>query len=265
MPVVRGRAFTERDSEGAPRVFLVSEELARKCFPDGDALGRQMSMRDLSGISTGEIVGVVADVKYEGLGEATPPAYYVSYLQTPTNGLSVVVRARAGTDAAALAPTLRAAVLEADKDQPLAEVRTMSGMLANSLARERFQMLLLSIFAGTALLLAAVGLFGVMSYTVAQRTHEIGIRMALGAQGRDVLRLIIGRGMALTLAGVGLGLVGAFALTRLMSGLLYGVSAHDPATFALVTALLVIVAFLSCYLPARRATKVDPMVALRYE
>ncbi|HEX7177085.1 MAG TPA: ABC transporter permease [Pyrinomonadaceae bacterium] len=265
IPVVRGRAFTERDGEGAPRVFLVSEELARKCFPDGDALGRQMSMRDLGGISTGEIVGIVTDVKYEGLDAETPPAYYVSYLQTPSNGLSVVVRARAGTDAAALAPTLRAAVLEADKDQPLAEVRTMSAMLANSLARERFQMLLLSIFAGTALLLAAVGLFGVMSYTVAQRTHEIGIRMALGAQTRDVMRLIIGRGMALTLAGVGVGLVGAFALTRLMSGLLYGVSAHDPATFALVTALLVIVAFLSCYLPARRATKVDPMVALRYE
>ena len=207
----------------------------------------------------------MADVKYEGLDADTPPAYYVSYLQTPTNGASVVVRAHAGTDAAALAPALRAAVLEADKDQPLAEVRTMSAMLANSLARERFQMLLLSIFAGTALLLAAVGLFGVMSYTVAQRTHEIGIRMALGAQKTDILKLVIGRGATLALAGVLIGLGVALGLTRLMSGLLFGVSATDPATFGGIAALLFAVALVACYLPALRAIKVDPLIALRYE
>ncbi len=181
------------------------------------------------------------------------------------NEVALVARARDGVDPASLAPALRAAVLEADKEQPLYEVRTMTALLSNSVARERFQVLLLGVFAAVALVLSAVGLFGVLSYAVTQRTHEIGIRMALGAQGRDIFRLVVGRGMGLTLAGLGLGLAGSLALTRLMAGLLYGVSATDPAPFAAVTALLAFVAFLASYLPARRATRVDPMTALRHE
>ncbi|HYN85042.1 MAG TPA: ABC transporter permease [Pyrinomonadaceae bacterium] len=265
VPVVRGRGFTERDDASAPPVFIVNETLARRHFPGQDPVGRLLSMRDIEGVSTGEIVGVVADVKYEGLGEEVEPAYYVPYLQKTYDELSLVVRAREGFDAAALAPALRAAVLEADKDQPLSEVRTMKALLSRSVARERFQVLLLGVFAGVALVLSAVGLFGVLSYSVTQRTHEIGIRMALGARGRDIFRLVVGRGMGLTLVGLALGLAGSFALTRLMAGLLYGVSATDPATFAAVTALLAAVAFFACYLPARRAMRVDPMTALRHE
>jgi putative ABC transport system permease protein len=265
VPVLRGRSFTERDAAGAPTVFIVNETLARRFFPGQEAVGRVLSARDLGGIKTGEIVGVVADVKIERVSEEPTPAYYMSSLQKSNAEVSVVARARPGLDPASLAPGLRAAVQEVDPDQPLGDVRTMKTLLADSMARERFSMTLLAVFAGVALVLAAVGIFGVMSYAVTQRTHEIGIRMALGAQGRDVLRLILRRGMALTLAGVCLGVAAALALTRLMGTMLYGVSASDPATFAGVTALLVAVALAACLIPARRATKVDPMEALRYE
>ncbi|HEX5706321.1 MAG TPA: ABC transporter permease [Pyrinomonadaceae bacterium] len=265
VPIVRGRGFTERDDASAPPVFIINETLARKYFSGEEAIGRLMSMRDIEGVSTGEIVGVVADVKYEGLGAEAEPAYYVPYLQKTYDELALVVRAREGLEPASLAPVLRAAVLEADKDQPLSEVRTMRALLSNSVARERFQVLLLGVFASVALVLSAVGLFGVLSYSVTQRRHEIGIRMALGAQARDIFRLVVGRGMGLTLVGLGLGLVGSLLLTRLMTGLLFGVSATDPVTFAAVTALLALVAFFACYLPARRAMRVDPMTALRHE
>jgi putative ABC transport system permease protein len=263
--LVAGRAFTEHDTGDAPPVFVVSETLARKFFGTQTPVGRTMSVRDISGVHTGEIVGVIRDVKYQTLSAASEPAYYVPYTQTSVGEVSLITRARKGVDPAALAPGLRAAVREVDTDQPLADVRPMTALMSDSVSRQRFQMLLLGVFAAAALVLASVGLFGVMSYMVTQRTHEIGVRMALGARAADVLRLIIGRGMLLTLLGVAVGLAGAFALTRLMSDLLYGVSALDPATFVGVTAVVVAVAFLSCFIPARRATKVDPMVALRYE
>jgi putative ABC transport system permease protein len=164
-----------------------------------------------------------------------------------------------------LAAAVRTEVQAMDQDQPVYSIRTLSSVLSESVATPRFRTLLFGVFAVVALILAAVGIYGVMSYAVTQRTHEIGIRVALGAQGSDVLKLVVGHGMALTLAGVMIGLTGAFALTRVLSTLLFGVSATDPATFSVIAVLLAAVAFLACYIPARRATRVDPMVALRYE
>jgi putative ABC transport system permease protein len=209
----------------------------------------------------------VGDVRHSGLSEQIWPELFVPHAQggvfETRNAMAVTVRASG--DPLSLTAAVRAQVAEIDKDQPIANINTMENRLANSLARQRFSALLLGIFAGLALALAAVGLYGVMSYAVAERTHEIGIRMALGASRADVLGMIIREGLMLTIIGSGIGIIGAFFLTRLMASLLYGVSATDPATFALITALLVGVALTASFVPARRATKVDPMVALRYE
>jgi putative ABC transport system permease protein len=188
---------------------------------------------------------------------------YISSLQFPTRALTLVTRT--GPDPASLASTIRAEVLSIDPDQPVSAVRTMEQVLSSSVAERRFYMLLLGIFAALAVALAAVGIYGVMSYTVAQSTREIGIRMALGAQVSDVLKLIFGQAMLLAFIGIGAGVAGALALTRLMSSLLYGVTPTDPATFVSVSALLVAVAAVACYVPARRATKVDPITAIRHE
>jgi putative ABC transport system permease protein len=211
-----------------------------------------------------EIVGIVGDVRHISLDEESGPESYFSYQQIPSSYMNLVARSRVD-DPASLAPGLRQAVAQVDKDQPLSDVKTMEQLLADSLARRRFNMLLLGLFAAVALLLAAVGIFGVMNYSVTQRTHEIGIRMALGAQSRDVLKMIVGQGMILALIGVLIGLAASFALTRLMSSLLYGVTATDPLTFAGVALILSAVALLASFIPARRATRVDPIVALRYE
>jgi putative ABC transport system permease protein len=262
IPLVRGRAFTERDTAEAPMVILINEELARQHFPGEDPLGKRLvlGLNDIDG----EIVGVVGSVRHRRLSTAAGPEYYVPLRQVPFGSLSLVVRARTD-DPAQLAASLRAAVGEIDRELPVYRVRTMGALVAESVARQRFSMTLLAAFAALALVLAAVGVFSVMSFLVTQRTHEIGIRMALGAQARDILRMVVGGGMTLTVAGVSVGLLAAFGLTRLMSSLLYEVSATDPYVFAGVALLLALVALAACLVPALRATKVDPMEALRHE
>jgi putative ABC transport system permease protein len=261
IPVLRGRTFDEHDNAESPKVLLVNETLARKYFPGQDPVGQRLHI-GLNGIH-GEIVGVVGDVRDRHLEKEADPEYYVPFRQVPTSSMALVMRVR--TDPASLAAPLRAVMQGLDKDLPLYEVRTMESRVADSVARQRFSMTLLAAFAGLALALACVGIFSVMSFLVAQRTHEIGIRVALGAQPQDILRMVAGQGMALALTGVGVGLAAAFALTRLMTGLLYEVSATDPSIFVGIALLLALVALLACLMPARRATKVAPMVALRHE
>jgi putative ABC transport system permease protein len=212
---------------------------------------------------TASVVGVVGDAKQYDIGEPQRPQVYTAYAQNPHIFGTLVVRSR--VEPLGLARSVKEAVWSVDPEQPVWKVRTLEHLLSLNVADRRFVLWLMTCFAGLAVLLTALGIYGVVSYTVAQRTHEIGVRMALGAEGRDVLRMVLGRGMRLALMGVGAGLLAAFAVTRLMSGLLYGVSAADPLTYAAVALLLALVALVACYIPARRATRVDPLVALRYE
>jgi len=261
IPLRKGRVFNEADKAGAPSVIVVNEAFARRHFPDVEPLGQRLRL-GLNNIE-GEVVGVVGDIRGTRLATPAVPEYYVPNAIVGATDMTLVIRT-AG-DPASLTPALRQAVTEMDKDQPLYDVRTMDALAARSVARQRFSMTLIGVFAVLAMLLAAVGIFSVMSFLVSQRTHEIGVRMALGAQRRDILSMVVRQGLVLTLAGVCVGLAGAFALTRLMSGLLYEVSATDPFVYGGITALLAAVAMLACYVPARRATKVDPLIALRYE
>jgi predicted permease len=265
--VVQGRAFTPSDSAGAPLVAIVNETLARNYWPNGDLLGKR-----IRNIASGdrqppwmEIVGVVKDVRAARLITEPGPQMYVARAQITSPDPEMTLVVRAAGDPAKLASTVRSVVQAVDKDQPVYDLRTMPEVMASSVATPRFNLLLVGVFAALALALAIVGVYGVMSYLVAQRTHEVGVRMALGADARNVLRLVIGHGMKLALIGVGIGLAAAFALTRIMTSLLYSVSPTDPPTFLVIALLLGAVALLACYLPARRATKVDPMIALRYE
>ena len=262
IPLLAGRSFTTQDRAGAGDVIVLNQKLANKLFPNENPVGKRIIL-GLEKPTPFEVIGVVGDVKTAGLDDDGIEEFYLHTQQHPPGFISVALKT--ALPPATLVPAVTQTMQAIDRNQPLHRVKTMSQHLADSVAERRFPMLILAAFAVTALLLAALGLYGVMSFTVAQRTHEIGVRMALGAQTKDVLRLVIGQGMRLTLLGVGLGLAAAWGLTRLLQGLLFGVSATDPLTFAGIALLLLVVAGVACWLPARRATKVDPMIALRHE
>ncbi|MGD0226740.1 MAG: ABC transporter permease [Terriglobia bacterium] len=265
--LLRGRFFEDSDRGRSNPILIINDAMARRYFPGQDPVGQRIKTGDLNPNSPWEtIVGVVTDVKYSGLDGAPEPSLYVPYFQTywPDFSREMFLVVRAASDPKAVAGSLRTIVQGLDRDMPF-ELRSMNDLLADSVAQPRFRTLLLGIFAAMALILAAVGIFGVMAYVVSRRTQEIGVRMALGASRCGVLQIVVGEGLRVVLIGIGIGLVEAFALTRLMKTLLFDVQPFDPVTFVGVPLLVILVALLACYIPARRATKVDPMVALRYE
>jgi predicted permease len=268
----RGRFLTPDDNEHSPVVIVIDDGFARTYFPNQDPIGKRVNLA-LFGVQA-EVVGVAGHVKQWGLDADAKAAiqaqFYYSFMQLPdklmplaATGVAVVLRTQG--DPTAAMGSVRRAVEEMDPGEVVYNVETMDEVVSNSFAARRLSMMLLSIFAALALVLACVGIYGVISYLVGQRTHEIGVRMALGAQPGDISRLVIGHGVGMALVGVAIGTGAALALTRLMASLLFGVGAHDPLTFGAVALLLMAVAIAACYLPARRAMKVDPIVALRYE
>jgi putative ABC transport system permease protein len=264
IPLLVGRFFTPEDSAGRPRVAIISQTIAQRFFHDKNPIGQTIKIGVGAAVPVPrEIVGVVGDVKDDGLGEAATMAAYEPYTQMAWSDMTLFVRS--DSDPSQMASVLRSQVTSVDKDQPVADISTGDQLMAQAVAQPQLRTTLLSLFAGLALILASLGIYGVMSNTVAQRTHEIGVRMALGAGQSSVLRLVLSNGMRLTLLGIALGSAGAFALTRLMKGFLFHVTPTDPATFVEVALFLFFVALLASYIPARRAMRVDPVIALRYE
>ena len=260
--LLKGRIFSDSDVASAPEVVIVNEALARIVFGARDAVGQHINFGGPSA-PWKEVVGVVADVREDALEREPVPEMFVPYLQQPSFTMAFVLRTESNPQM--LLGAVREAVQSADKNQPLSATTTMDEVIAKSVAPRRFRMLLLGLFALLALLLAVIGVYGVIAYSSSQRTHEFGVRIALGADRRDILKLVVRQGFKLTLVGVSIGIGGAFVLTRFLSSLLYGVSPHHPLTFAGVATLLMLVAFAASYIPARRAMRVDPMVTLRYE
>jgi predicted permease len=263
IPLLRGRGFREQDTASTPLVAVVNQTLARTYFSGTDSIGKRLLWGDRTPFT---IVGIVADVKFSALDADVAPMIYMSNFQV-ASGVSrhAVFVVRTAGDPASLASAASRTIWSVDKDLPVFGVTTMNDVLASSVAQRRFSMSLLGGFAVLALLMAAIGLYGVLSYSVSQRMHEMGLRMALGANARDLMRLVVGQGIRVAMAGVAAGLLASFAATRLLSGMLFGVSPLDPFTFATVAGVLVAAALLASFVPARRATRVDPMVALRYE
>jgi putative ABC transport system permease protein len=261
IPLLKGRIFGNEDQVNTPAVVVINQTMAQRFWPNQDPLGKQVKFAQDG--STATVVGVVGDAKHYWLEEEQKPQMYDTYSQDP--GLFATVVVRTNVEPLSLTEPVRQALWRVDADQPMWKIRTVEFLVKRSTADRRFLMALMGIFAVLALVLTIIGLYGVISYLVNQRTQEIGIRMALGAQMHDIMRMVLKQGMVLVLTGVGLGLAAAWLLTRLMSRLLYQVSATDPLTFVAISLLLVTVALLACYIPARRATKVDPLVALRYE
>ena len=261
IPLLKGRLLDERDGRES-RVLLINETLAKKHFPNEDPVGKRIAVSWSDG-HIDEIVGVVGDIREGALNKEPEPAIYWPHSREPYSGMALVVRASG--DAARFASAVQKEIRSLDPEQPVADVRTMEQVISKSIARPRFNMLLLSIFATVALVLASVGLYGVMNYSATQRTHEVGIRMALGATRADIMRLVVGNGMLLTLIGIGIGVAASLLLTRVMASLLFGITATDIPTFLGVSVVLAAVALIANYIPARRATRVDPVIALRYE
>jgi putative ABC transport system permease protein len=261
-PLLRGRLFTEADTAESPGVVIVNQAMAKKYWPGEDALGKRINFddRDPAKINWFTIVGIVSDIHHQGLDVDPKPEFYLPHPQRAYRGMILTVRS--GQDARALIAPIRKEIQALDPDQPLANIRTLENVVSESIAPRRMSIGLLGAFAGIALLLASVGIYGVISYLVVQRTHEIGVRMALGAQRGDVLRLVVGHAAKLVGIGSVIGLMLALLSTRTLSALLYNVGAFDAATFVLVTVALAAVALLASYIPALRATKADPMVAL---
>jgi putative ABC transport system permease protein len=264
IPLLRGRTFDSSDQVNAPNAAVISQSLAQKYWPDGDPIGQTIQFGNMDGdLRLLHVVGVVGDIHDYGVDEEIAPTLYANSQQRlPTSTWTVVVRAQG--DPAALIPVMRETVRSLDSQLPL-KFRTLDQVFSSSLDQRRFSLVIFGFFGTTALLLAAMGIYGVTAYTVAQRTQEIGIRMALGAQMRDVLSLMLRKAMSLVLVGAVIGLAGAYAATRVMSNLLFGVTPTDLTTFIAVPLVLLLVALVACLIPARRATRVDPLIALRYE
>jgi putative ABC transport system permease protein len=265
VPLLRGREFTDADQQNAPLVGMINSAVARQFFPNEDALGKRFMFGHPSTDPPKwiTIVGVTADTKLYGLTNPARLEVYLPLRQSISRNMNLIVKSAA--DPAALTSSIRGAIASIDKDQPIFAIATMQELVNGSISTRRITLILLGLFSALALVLAAIGIYGVISYSVAQRTHEIGIRMALGADGGGVLRMILAQGVKIAGAGIGIGILASFGLTRLMTKLLYSVSAADPVTFAAVAIVLVLVAMLACYIPARRALRVDPIIALRYE
>lgn len=261
IPTVQGRLFGEGDRLDTPVVFIINQTMASRFWPGQDPIGMQIKI--VGDDTPGTVIGVVGDAKHYWLSEEQRPQIYNCYSQSPGLFATVVVRTK--VDPMSLSQAVREAVWKVDKDQPVWKVRTVESLMAYNVADKRFLMLLMVLFAALALTITVIGLYGVVNYTVKRRTHEIGIRMALGARAGDVLKLVVSQGMRLAMTGVGVGLIASLALTRFIQSLLFGVSATDALTFTSVSALLGGVALLACYIPARQATKVDPLIALRHE
>jgi putative ABC transport system permease protein len=264
--LLRGRAFTDQDRKGTTGVLLINEAMARNFWPNEDPIGQRIQI----GIEVfddepkwWQIVGIVANTKQFSLDAETQPEFYIPHAQQPWNSMTLVVRA--DSNPLSLVGPIKNLVLGIDKNQPISNIQLMDHLVSASIAQPRFYMALLGLFAGVALLLASIGIYGVISYSVSQRTNEMGIRMALGAQKQDVMKMVLTQGIFLIACGIGIGLLAAIAITRLMWSLLFEVSTLDPVTFGVIGLILLAIALLATYVPARRATKVDPMVALRYE